>query len=502
MTAIVQNGERSISASRAKLYDAGANPNGEVGLTVPVAPNPILPEITCEVLDALVAARAAGKIKPAQQIAARNIKQLLDTMIEARRPDSSAPRNYWVGDIEGRIENQLETLIEAGIIKVSADGKDAEFTKEAGPGARLIFLGDIGDRGPSAIRARKILTALATRYPGRVDYTWGNRCLSKLGLLNDLPKLERLEDPGYTAWLGQKNGGACGAALKPLNTLEARVQFWLEAHSAREQLDHHHSELSTLEAHREALALENGYGVSLHDAAADYVASLKPGGEYFEFLRLGNWGVSPDRIQGPVLAFHSGGSATSIRQVPGDAVLPKDARDWNDRRLQGGSRLFAEVDAALRAGKPVPTEILQLADSDFDNRSQKNSAKSSSVTYGPRHRDKTGNYGAMSREVAEFYLAAGIHFEMVGHMPQPMPMMLKSEVGPAKVYNDMSFVTDGSQAIMVTQGDLLVRRSRSSVPVSGIDRLPDPARRPRASPCRRAPRAASFEGPAERRCST
>jgi hypothetical protein len=161
-----------------------------------------------------------------------------------------------------------------------------------------------------------------------------------------------------------------------------------------------------------------------------------------------------------VFAFHSGGSAASIQVVPGDARLPTDARDWNERWRSMGTRLFTEVEKALKAGKPVPTEILALGDSDFDTRAQKNSAKSASVTYGPRHRDKTGNYGAMSAEVAKFYLASGIHYEMVGHMPQPLPMMLKSDVGPAKVYNDMSFANDGSQAMVVTQGDLLVMAGR------------------------------------------
>lgn len=457
---------RSSVGSSAGPPASPQGPHAAAPATPAAAVETVTPPLRCEVLDALVAARAAGAIKPAQQLAATNIKGLLDTLLSARNADVSVPRNYYVGDIEGRVENQLKTLIDAGVIAVAADGT-ARFTDAAGDGARVVFLGDIGDRGPVSIRARKILSSLAAANPGRVDYTWGNRCIGKLGLLNALPLLEQLEDPAYAAWLSKRHGGATGPALRAANALEERVQYWLETHSARDQLDHHKTELTALEEHRQELSIEEGRTVTLAEAAHNYVESLKPGGEYFEFLRLGNWGVDPDKIQGPVLAFHSGGSATSIAGIPGDDRLPVDARDWNTRWLALGEKLFAQLEAALLAGRPVPSMILELGDSDYDTRTQKNGAKNSSNTYGPRHRDHTGNYGAMSSPVAAFYAQSRLYFEMVAHMPQPMPLMLKGEHGVAKIYNDMSFVEDGSQALVVSQGDLVVMAGRRGDAATG-----------------------------------
>jgi len=344
------------------------------------------------VLAALQQAQASGKLQDVRNVAAGNLKQVMDALIDVLKPAAGAPRNYWVGDIEGRQDNQLQTLIDAGAVKFREDGKATFGDKNT----RVVFLGDIGDRGPWSIRARKILMELRKEDPKRVDILWGDRCLSKLGLINDLPNLQALKDPGYKAWLGKKlqvEGGASETQLKASNSTAMQVQYWLEAHAAREQLMHHESELNALdvgeglEHYRTALADERGVHpskITIEDAAEHYAQSLMPGGEYFEFLKMGNWGADlGERGGAPAMAWHGGASSTSIRQVPLDDRLPTDAKDYARRWTDMGHRLFEQVELSIKKNGRVPPEILSLGDSDYGPSSCEPTAAPSATAASP-----------------------------------------------------------------------------------------------------------------------
>jgi hypothetical protein len=312
-------------------------------------------------IEALQRLRNAGKLGDLRQIAATNLKAVMDALVEAHQPKPGTPHNHWIGDIEGRSNNGLTTLIEAGVIRVGADGSDASLSAKS---SRIVFLGDIGDRGAESIFARRVLTTLKQKYPDRVDILWGNRCLSKLGLHNDLPRLEQLEDKDYRAWLGKKEGVPDDRnALQTKNTVANRVEYWLQAHGAGAGLVNHHRELVEIQ---KGLAAERGDGVevTLDQAAQSYIDALKPGGEFFEFLKLGNWGTTPSEVRGPVVAWHGGASSTSIRQVPGDDRAVQGATDWMNRWQAMGHSLIEKVEQQLRTSGTVPLEILSLGDSD------------------------------------------------------------------------------------------------------------------------------------------
>lgn len=411
--------------------------------------------LECTTLAAVAKLHEQGKLDEVRRAGAQNLgvmKQLLDDLIGTWQTGTAklqGPKGFWVGDIEGREDNQLRTLIDAGVIVSKGDGGDARL---ADPGSRVVFLGDIGDRGGVAMWARRVLTSLKTQRPDAVDIVWGNRCLAKLGLLNDLPALEKLDDAGYRSFLAKQAGSDHPAKLKALNTPANQVQYWLQGHGAREELDFHRTEL----------AESMGRPVSLDEAARHYVESLKPGGEYFEFLKLGNWGVTPDRAQAPVMAWHGGASRESIRQVPLDDQLPSGALDYGERWMKMGADLIAEVERSIRTTGRVPAEILSLGDSDWDARAGQNSFKAFSNTYGMRDKEQ-GNYRGVSEAVAAFYAKDGVHFEPVGHSPVPqLPLPMKSAElgGVTRIYNDTSFTNDKSTALTANVGDLFVMVGR------------------------------------------
>lgn len=399
--------------------------------------------LECNTLAALVKLHGAGKLDEVRKTGAQDmavLKGLMDDLLAVQEGD--APRNYWVGDIEGREHNNLQPLIDGGAIAMDpkGDGSDARLTEE---GTRLVFLGDIGDCGGIAMWARRVLTSLKKNDPQSVDIIWGNRCLAKLGLLNDLPSLQSLEDKGYRAFLDRKGEE---------NSVANQVQYWLQEHGARGQLEFHRQELSR----------DLGREVGLEEAAQHYIDGLKPGGEYFEFLRLGNWGTTPDDVKAPVISWHGGASKESIRAVPFEERLPTSARDYAQQWMKMGKELFAHVEAAYTTTGRIPPEILSLGDSDWDARAGQNSFKESSNTYGMRDKEQ-GNYRGVSEAVASFYAKDGVYFEPVGHSPVPqLPMPMKSaEVGGVtRIYSDTSFTADGSIAMTANKGDLFVMAGR------------------------------------------
>lgn len=412
--------------------------------------------LQCGSLQALVQLQESGKLDQVRKNGAKNLgllKGLMDDLIKTYQDNGSTgvvgAKNLWVGDIEGRENNGLKALIDAGAMTCDADGNNAKLTDK---NARLIFQGDIGDRGAVGIWARRVLTSLKKANPAAVDIIWGNRCLSKLGLLNDLEAMRNLTDKGYVAHLKKQAGGdASQAALKAANTAAAQVDYWLGSHGARGELKNHQQELQKM----------TGKPVPLEEAAKNYIDSLKPGGEFFEYLKLGNWGVSPERLQAPVIAWHGGASDASIRGVPGASKVPTSAKEYVRDWMKMGTHIFAELEQSLKATGKVPLSILSLADSDWDEKARHNGFKASSNTYGKRDKEH-GNYRGVSKGVAAFYAKDGVAFEPVGHSPVPMPLPMKSSDvgGVTRIYNDTSFLSDGSVFFTANVGDLFVMAGR------------------------------------------
>jgi hypothetical protein len=171
--------------------------------------------------------------------------------------------------------------------------------------------------------------------------------------------------------------------------------------------------------------------------------------------------VSPDQLKAPVIGWHGGASDESIRGVPGSSTVPTSAKQYARDWMKMGVAVFAELEQSIKTTGKVPAQILSLADSDWDEKAGHNGFKASSNTYGKRDKEQ-GNYRGVSTGVAAFYARDGVAFEPVGHSPVPMPMPMKSADvgGVTRVYNDTSFLNDGSVFFTANVGDLFVMAGR------------------------------------------
>ncbi len=355
---------------------------------------------------------------------------------------------YTAGDTEGRTRNDFETLKEQGMINKGLDGvmrfRDAD--------SSFLFMGDLGDRGPAALKTAREMLSLHESSPGRVAFIWGNRDLGKLAIHNDLPELKALGgQPGklYREWLEKKLPEG-GGDIKKLNTDANQVQFWLEQHSAPQ----------ALEFHRQGLEAESGKSVDLDEAARDYVQSWKPGGVFFEFLKAGSFAAPPELMGDSHMAFHGGAARENITSIPGEADLPGNLNDVIHGQFALGKRLIAEAESDINNGKQVKSMLLSLGDSKWMASAGINAARAESFIYSERNTED-GNLRGHETEVAQAMQKVGKQTELVGHTPiGPVPEMRLSPEGTAKVYTDTSMAHDGSQAMLARKGDLTISVGR------------------------------------------
>ncbi len=320
-----------------------------------------------------VVTKMLGNIKDVRQMQTRfagDLNQLLDVVLQAAGVQQ-APRTYFIGDIEGREQNNLMPLIanlepgsrrEGAPFELVGDCNRGDsflkFTEAfAKSGAKLVFLGDLGDRGPMTIRMRRWLMTLAMQYPGRVQWVPGNREFSKLAVLNDLMRGFDPNDVSYLKWLVQSKltaeqratalgrdaaevvGGLDAAALQNLvatwhldshaSQSEYALQHFFAEQAVRDDPEAYnrwllakrnpliaqvagadtedvrleywlsgHSARGALEYHRKELSLLAGHEVSSADAAVDYLKSWSPSGEAFEFLAAGAMGLGGNTSAG------------------------------------------------------------------------------------------------------------------------------------------------------------------------------------------------------------
>lgn len=83
--------------------------------------------LQCGSLKALVQLQESGKLDQVRQNGAQNLgllKGLMDDLVKTYQANGlasvTAPKNHWVGDIEGRENNGLKSLIDAGALSGNA----------------------------------------------------------------------------------------------------------------------------------------------------------------------------------------------------------------------------------------------------------------------------------------------------------------------------------------------------------------------------------------------
>lgn len=84
----------------------------------------------------------------------------------------------YITDLEGRVE-PLRALIEDGVL-VEKPGGLLDFADDK---RKIVFGGDLMDRGPHSVRLIRYLLNLKALYPDRVILLQGNRDLNKLSFL-------------------------------------------------------------------------------------------------------------------------------------------------------------------------------------------------------------------------------------------------------------------------------------------------------------------------------
>ncbi len=328
-------------------------------------------------------------------------------------PISNSLYNYkFVTDLEGRIEPLMQNLEAYGL---RMKGNELDFINE---GSRLVFGGDASDRGSHSIEIRRLFSKLKEKYPDRVTLIWGNRDLNKLGLLLSEYRLEitgkNASRPFYD-WLAKKYSidGKSEAELNKLNTAKNRVLYHFEAIGCNNCLENHQIELERIK----------GKKVSLEQAAKDYLESLRPGGEFYEFLSKGQFAAK----FGSTLVVHGQVNGENIGIVPEKLDKCKSIEEWvkelnrwGESQLTGLGRAFS-ISGRDRQSYNVERvhklrRIVQYADSNWDPSLGLSFSNENSVVYATRNKEKD-NYRLPRRDVIDLFRAEGISTLVVGHSP-------------------------------------------------------------------------------------
>jgi len=365
-----------------------------------------------------------------------------------------------ITDLEGQ-HGAIDALVAAG--KMCVKEGQLEFVD---PADCLYFAGDITDRGPFTLRLTALLMDLRRRYPERVAWVYGNLDVKSLGLLRNLPALE-CRTSGFDAWLlaqAERDAGANGIIWQPptsgkreallarRNTLDQRVEYWLCMQGATQAFEYHRQELGEM----------RGRAISRLEAAQDYVARLLPGGEAFEFLRLGQIAL----VHGNVLIDHGGVSRSNIGFIPGATGRSSNARIWVEDLNAYARAQITAIEQAIRTrglGEHIPDGFLRYADAIWDATAQEGNGalfmNDVSLIY-PFRQKEEGNFRAPDVEAIDYLLRAGIDSEIVGHSPfGDVPGPLKAN-GFLRVMADTSRRRSGALSTILIDG-------RGGVRVSG-----------------------------------
>lgn len=428
--AAAQGGRRVPKATDTVVPTTAADDAADLLGTTESAAKPVPPAkggTSTEPVGGVTARGAAGTVPDAEALAARQ------------------PMTHIVTDTEGS-RGRIDALVASGKLRI--EGDRLEFTN---PGDRLLFAGDLTDRGPHSIQLTRWMNDLHDRYPDRVTILYGNRDLNKLSLMRDLPSLEGTPTGEYAAYLAKRGPS------EP-NTLANRVGYWLESHSSRDALELHRTEMSAM----------RGTEVTRDQAAEDYVRRMAPGGEFFEYLRRGQF---IDIRPGGVIADHSGITTTNMGIVPGQ-TRRLEANEWAPA-LNGWARNQLDaIEAAYRARGPgahIPDDLMRYGDGIWQQNVGPEGRlwhHDQSVSYGPRVVED-GNFRVPQESVREYLARSGIHTEIVGHSPAgDVPTPLRTP-GYMRMMGDTSFSGDGAWTTMSLD-------ARGGVRVSGMTRAGDP----------------------------
>lgn len=349
----------------------------------------------------------------------------------------AGPNVLYVTDLEGR-DGNIQSLVQQGKLRI-VDGK----LELVDPDSKLIFGGDLVDRGPHSIQLRRWLVDLKERFPDRVVLLWGNRDLNKLALSQHIAIAERNPPVAYQNWLHEKlrlshdrlpsDPLAVARMARQINTVANRVLWWTEKNGIPNAVEFHRQEMEKL----------SGRTVNLEQAADDIARALDPKtGEFMRYLELGQLG----HVEGNTLYVHGGVSKENAGVVPGEYDTAKTPQEWIERLNNWGReqlKLFREDISEKR--RYANSRLVMYGDAVWDSSVNRVMAMVQSVVY-PNRVKQDGNFRLPAEEVIQWLKKSGIEVVVVGHSPVGnVPVPLRAD-GFLYMHADTSYTDNGAYA--------------------------------------------------------
>jgi nicotinate-nucleotide adenylyltransferase len=311
-------------------------------------------------------------------------------------------------DWEGK-EDALLTHISNGDLRL-VNG-ELEF---AHPNSEFLFGGDLFNLGPDSAKLLDLMAKFKNRYPERVHLVWGNHDLNILSLVAGYQRLQK-------------------AHGTPLGIVKA----WQKEQALNDVLRYH----------QQGLAKKLGKPVSEEQAAADFLRSALPGGERFEFIRLGQIGGG----HGRKFFVHGGLTDENLGVIPGRTEKYTDLKRWASDFGEDARRELDRISAQYKSGKPVRSWLLGYGDAVWDDEAKALFAESQSVIYPVRVKDGM-NVRAPTDKVREALKANGYDSLLLFHTPQIAVTPIDVE-GFTVYYCDTSRAQNGAKSTIDFFGD-------------------------------------------------
>lgn len=314
-------------------------------------------------------------------------------------------KTVYLTDLEGRFE-PLNQLIKDGTLIIVNDGS-LEFSDAE---TKLVFGGDLMDRGPHTLRLMRFLIGLKQKYPDRVNLIQGNRDLNKLSFSIDREeKMASLQDPKYHEFLQGKlsqieESKRAGLTVESMNTAEHQVQWWAEQYGLTKAIEFHQQEL------RELKKTE----VTYNEAAKDFADMISnPNREYLNYIKLGQLVHS----EGSVVYLH-GGLPAQNGFVPDSATIHENFGEWERALNQWGQSQVRDFIAGVTQGNMGGRgkKLVFYGDALYDSTIKKVWNHDNSVVYGPRFKEE-GNFRLPSDSAVDWLKANGKSMLILGHSP-------------------------------------------------------------------------------------
>ncbi|MCO4753486.1 MAG: metallophosphoesterase, partial [Bacteriovoracaceae bacterium] len=197
-------------------------------------------------------------------------------------------------------------------------------------GHQLVFMGDAVDKGPGGARIVRVLTQMKKSQPNNVTLLLGNRDVNKMmvyNLIMDLkghapneflrvPYIQYLNKTGMNLDLSMPLADL-QRLVEPFDSDIFRLKVILKGMNAAQAFEHRRRELKVL------MDLSQVSDQMVFD---DFMRSLEKGGEFYEYLKLGEVIKKID----DTLFVHGGISNENIGKVPGKATRFSNMQEWVD----------------------------------------------------------------------------------------------------------------------------------------------------------------------------